>query len=45
MANVSEGRSGLESCREYNVVNLEAFETVGMDSRGRKDESIEDVVT
>jgi hypothetical protein len=45
MAKASDGRSGCASCREYNVENLKALETVGTDNRGRKDERIENVVT
>ena len=45
MAKASEGRSGRVSCREYNVVNLEAFETEEVENRGRKVARIDEIVT
>lgn len=44
IANANEGRSGWESCREYNVVYLETLEAVDAENRGRKEDSIDDVV-
>jgi hypothetical protein len=44
IARESEGKRGVESCREYNVVNLEAFDTAGRENRGRNEESIDPVV-
>jgi hypothetical protein len=45
MANANLGRRGRESCLENRVVFLEVRETVDADNRGRKEESIERVVT
>jgi len=44
IANAREGNSGCESCREYNVVYLEALAMVGVENRGRKEDRIDDVV-
>jgi len=44
MASASRGSNGCESCREYNVDDLEVIETVDGANRGRKDERIENVV-
>ena len=44
IVNANEGNSGCESCREYNVVNLDALLTVEAENRGRKEDSIDDVV-
>lgn len=44
IANAKDGRAGRESWREYNVVNLEVFEIVGAENRGRKAERTERVV-
>jgi hypothetical protein len=43
-ANDSDGSSGCESCRENNVVYLEAVVTVEAENRGRKEDNIDDVV-
>lgn len=40
----NDGRRGCESWREKSVVNREALEIAGAESRGRKAERIEDVV-
>lgn len=45
MARAKDGRSGRESCREYRVVNVEVFEIVRLDNRGRKDDRIDRVLT
>jgi len=44
MAKANEGRTGRESWREYNVVNLDVLEAVGAANRGRKEDSIDRVV-
>jgi hypothetical protein len=44
IANAIEGNSGCESCREYNVVNLENLVAVDTENRGRKEDSIDKVV-
>ena len=45
MAKEKAGSIGSESCREYNVANLDVLEAVAGDSRGRKEERIDLVVT
>lgn len=44
IAKASDGMIGRDSCLEKSVVNLEAFEIEAADTRGRKEERIEDVV-
>lgn len=39
------GMNGIESCLEYRVVNLDVLEGVAVARRGRKDDSIDRVVT
>ena len=45
MANNNDGSNGRGSCREYRVVNLDVFEIIDPDNRGRKADRIERVVT
>jgi hypothetical protein len=44
IVNAKEGSSGCESRREKSVVYLEALVTVDAENRGRKEDSIDDVV-